>query len=250
VKFIGIIPTRYASTRFPGKPLADLCGCPVIEHVYRQVAKALDDVWVATDDHRIADVVDRFGGKTIMTSIDHRCGTDRCCEAYENIDSDADVIINIQGDEPFIDPKHIETLMACMDADVVPDIATLAYRNGVTLDQAVLMDRNRPKVIVDGNMYALEFRRLLDENNYNARNVYQHIGIYAYRNSILGHISKLPQSIRERQESLEQYRWLDAGYKIKVGIVSYVNAIAIDTPADLDKARFYYKQMYCDDRTE
>lgn len=242
MKFIGIIPARYASTRFPGKPLADICGKTMIERVYRQVEKALDDVWVATDDDRISDAVKAFGGNVVMTSPTHRSGTDRCYEAYRNIGSDANVIINIQGDEPFINPSQLEEIKKCFD-DASTQIATLVRPFDPALGIDALFNPNTPKVVMDENMFAMYFSRSVIpyvrgvEKEKWAEQVqfYTHIGMYAYRTDSLEQITQLPQSNLELIESLEQLRWLQNGFKIKVGI-SNCGTIGIDTPEDLERA--------------
>lgn len=242
MKFTGIIPARYASTRFPGKPLADICGMTMIERVYRQVEKALDDVWVATDDDRISDTVKAFGGNVVMTSPTHRSGTDRCYEAYRNIASDADVIINIQGDEPFINPSQLEEIMRCFD-DESTQIATLVRPFDPALGIDALFNPNTPKVVMDENMFAMYFSRSVIpyvrgvEKEEWAKKVqfYTHIGMYAYRADALEQITQLQQSPLELIESLEQLRWLQNGFKIKVGI-SNCGTIGIDTPEDLERA--------------
>ncbi len=239
MRYIGIIPARFASSRFPGKPIADLCGHPVIEHVYRRVSMVLDDVWVATDDIRIADVVRGFDGNVVMTSSAHCCGTERCREAFVTIDSEADIVIDIQGDEPFIDPEAIRILMACMECNDNPGIGTLSHRI-YPLDCSVLTDPNRPKVIVDNDMYAVSFLREADAGLLAAGNIYRHIGVYAFRSEILSRIALLPRSDMEKRYSLEQYRWLENGYRIRVGVCPCTHTVAIDTPADLEIARKYY----------
>lgn len=243
MKFIGIIPARYASTRFPGKPLADLGGMSMIERVYRQVEKALDDVLVATDDRRIADHVSGFGGNVVMTSPDHRSGTDRIYEAYRNVGSKADIIINIQGDEPFIDPSQIEAVKGCFD-DPDTEIATLVRPFDPSRGFDALNDPNTPKVVMDDGHFALYFSRSVipyvrgvkPEEWACKTQYYTHIGLYAYRADILGEITALPQSRLELAESLEQLRWLQAGYLIKVA-ESTCPTVGIDTPTDLDNAR-------------
>lgn len=249
LKFIGIIPARYASTRFPGKPLADICGKSMIERVYTQAHKELDDVAVATDDERIADAVNAFGGNVVMTSTHHRSGTDRCFEAYRNLGSDADVIINIQGDEPFIEPSQIAAIKNCFDA---PDtqIATLVRKFDATKGFEALFDSNTPKVVMDNNMNAIYFSRSIipyvrnhDWKEWiNNATFYTHVGMYAYRANVLAQITQLPQSSLELAESLEQLRWIQNGYKIKVGITD-CPTIGIDTPADLEAARQLCKNL-------
>lgn len=246
MKFIGIIPARYASTRFPGKPLADICGKTVIRRVYEQASKALDTVVVATDDERIYDAVEAFGGKVVMTRADHKCGTDRCLEAYEAIttpswrtQNDADtVIINIQGDEPFIQPEQIEALMKCFE-QAGTEIATLVRPYTDKDSQEALENVNTPKVEWDkqtgiAKMFSRKVIACADGSHY------RHIGIYAYRADVLAKITKLPQSPLEIAERLEQLRWLENGYCIRVGITE-TPTIGIDTPEDLERAINWYK---------
>lgn len=244
-KFIGIIPARYASTRFPGKPLAELGGKPVIEHVYRRVSQVMDEVVVATDDERIAKVVDDFGGCAIMTSATHPSGTDRVREAMELSGTEADVVINIQGDEPFIDPEQIKTLMKAFDDESV-DIATLARKFKPESGFEALFDPNVVKVVMDNNGRALYFSRSIipyvrgvDWQAWVDKTVfYTHVGIYAYRRAVMKEITCLCRSSLETAESLEQLRWLQNGYTINVGITD-APTIGIDTPADLEAARSY-----------
>lgn len=246
MKFIGIIPARYGSTRFPGKPLAEICGKTVIRRVYEQSKLALDTVVVATDDERIYNDVESFGGKVVMTRADHKCGTDRCLEAYEAIttpfwreQNDKDtVIINIQGDEPFIQPEQIETLMACFN-DENTDIATLVRPFTDKDSQEALENVNTPKVQWDkathvAQMFSRKVIACADGTHY------RHIGIYAYRADVLEKITKLPQSPLEIEERLEQLRWLENGYRIRVGITD-TKTIGIDTPEDLQQAIEWYK---------
>lgn len=243
MKFIGIIPARYASSRFPGKPLADIGGMSMIQRVYTQVRDVLDDVCVATDDQRIIETVQSFGGKAVMTSALHRSGTDRCYEAYTKIGKGFDVVVNIQGDEPFIHPEQIETLKACFE-DESTQIATLVKPFLPEDDfEAVLFNPNSPKVVLNKNNEALYFSRsvipYVRGKNYKEwllnHTYYKHIGLYAYRAETLKEITGLPQSPLELAESLEQLRWLENGYKIKVGI-TYQETVGIDTPEDLEKA--------------
>ena len=244
MKFIGIIPARYASTRFPGKPLAEICGKTVIRRVYEQACKALDTVVVATDDERIYNDVESFGGKVVMTRPDHKCGTDRCLEAYQGIttptwreQNDKDtVIINIQGDEPFIQPEQIEALMACFDRPDT-DIATLVQP--FAEDKNAIENPNSPKVNWDVETQEAKMfsRKVIAASD---SKYYKHIGIYAYRADVLGKITTLPQSPLEIAERLEQLRWLENGYKIRVGVTSQAT-IGIDTPEDLEKAIEWYK---------
>lgn len=243
MKFIGIIPARYASTRFPGKPLAMLGDKTVIQRVYEQASKELDDVAVATDDERIRDAVVAFGGKAVMTSTKHRSGTDRVREAFANLGSDADVIINIQGDEPFIHPSQIAALKACFD-DPATEIATLIRPFDPELGFEALENPNSPKVEVDDNRFALTFSRSVIPYLRNFPKLewpshhqyYTHVGIYAYKARVLAEITQLPQSSLEIAESLEQLRWIQNGYKIKTA-ETRIATIGIDTPEDLERAR-------------
>ncbi len=247
MKFIGIIPARYASTRFPAKPLAMLGGKPVIQRVYEQVKSVMDDVFVATDDERILSVVESFGGKAIMTREDHKSGTDRCFEAYQKCGIEADVVINIQGDEPFIQPSQIQTLQRCFD-EVSTQIATLVKPFTPADGLETLQNPNSPKVVVSDDWRALYFSRSvipylrgIDQKEWLLRHTfYKHIGLYAYRADTLGEITRLPQSTLEKAESLEQLRWLDNGYIIRVGTTD-VETIGIDTPDDLKKAEEFLK---------
>lgn len=242
LKFIGIIPARYASTRFPGKPLAMLGGMTVIERVYRQVSKAMDNVIVATDDDRIFKAVEAFGGKAVMTSSEHRSGTDRCREAYINNGGNEDVIINIQGDEPFIQPEQLQSIMSCFD-DKDTDIATLIRPFSPSRPVEELINPNSAKVLVDKNMNALYFSRSVipylrgvEQDKWPATHqYYTHIGMYAYRAQVLNEITQLPQSKLEIAESLEQLRWLENSYVIKTAI-SNIETVGIDTPQDLERA--------------
>ena len=249
MKFIGIIPARYASTRFPAKPLAMLGGKPVIQRVYEQVCGVLDEAYVATDDERIETVVKSFGGKVVMTSVNHKSGTDRCYEAYTKVGDGYDVIVNIQGDEPFIQRSQLEAVKACFD-DETTQIATLVKPFTPENGFDALENVNSPKVVVDKRMNALYFSRSIipfmrnkDKNEWlSGHTYYKHIGLYAYRASVLKEITSLPQSSLELAESLEQLRWLENGYKIKVGLTN-VETIGIDTPADLERAETFLKQM-------
>jgi 3-deoxy-manno-octulosonate cytidylyltransferase (CMP-KDO synthetase) len=248
MKFIGIIPARYASTRFPAKPLALLGGKPVIQRVYEQVAGVLDDAYVATDDVRIEEAVKAFGGKVVMTSVHHKSGTDRCYEAFTRVGAGFDVVVNIQGDEPFIQRSQLEAVKACFqDADT--QIATLVKPFTADDGWEALENVNSPKVVVDNRMNALYFSRSIIPFQRNAdradwlkgHTYYKHIGLYAYRAQALKEITSLPQGALEKAESLEQLRWLENGYRIKVG-VSDVETIGIDTPQDLARAEEFLKQ--------
>lgn len=244
MKFIGIIPARYASSRFPGKPLASLSGKIIIQHVYEQASHALEDVYVATDDKRIFNAVESFGGKAIMTSPNHKSGTDRIEEAIGIIGEDFDVVVNIQGDEPFINKSQIDTVCKCF-ADSNTDIATLGKR----FDSIEALENpNSPKIVMDNHGYAMYFSRsvipfIRGENKNNWLSKYpflKHIGLYAYKTQILKEITKLPLSSLEIAESLEQLRWLQNGYRIKVGLTDF-ETIGIDTPEDLKKAEEFIK---------
>jgi 3-deoxy-manno-octulosonate cytidylyltransferase (CMP-KDO synthetase) len=243
LRFVAIIPARYASTRFPGKPLVDIGGKTMIQRVYDQVSKVLDDVYVATDDQRIFDNVRSFGGKVIMTSDAHRSGTDRCYEAFTKLDDWFDVVINVQGDEPFIQPEQIEALKNCF-ADEETQIATLVKKITERDGVEVLFNPNSPKVVIDKQNNALYFsrspipyKRGSDEKNWMAEHdYYKHVGVYAYRSEVLSQIVQMPPSKLELAESLEQLRWLENGLKIKAGFTD-VETVGIDTPEDLEKIK-------------
>ena len=239
MKFIGIIPARYASTRFPGKPLAMLGGKPVIQRVYEQVVSVLGEAYVATDDERIFKAVESFGGRAVMTRSDHKSGTDRIEEAAQKLQTDADVIINVQGDEPFIQKSQLETVKHLFD-DPQTQIATL----GKPFESMEAVENpNSPKIVCDVNGYAMYFSRSVipyvrgkEQSEWLQHFPFlKHIGLYAYRRNILAEITKLPQSSLELAESLEQLRWLQNGYRIKVGLTD-VETVGIDTPEDLDRA--------------
>lgn len=244
MKFIAIIPARYASTRFPGKPLAILGGKTVIERVYQQAVKAVEEAYVATDDERIFEAVERFGGKAIMTRADHKSGTDRIEEAVEKLYTDADVIINIQGDEPFVQQSQLETLKSLFD-DRLTQIATLGKRFE-SMD--AVMNPNSPKIVMDNNQYAMYFSRSpipfirgKEQDEWLSEYPFlKHLGLYAYRRDVLAEVTKLPQSSLEKAESLEQLRWLQNGYRIKVGLTD-VETVGIDTPEDLERAEKFLK---------
>ncbi|MDR1556688.1 MAG: 3-deoxy-manno-octulosonate cytidylyltransferase [Tannerellaceae bacterium] len=243
MKFIGIIPARYASTRFPGKPLADLGGKPMIQRVYEQVRDVLDTVCVATDDRRIEAAVEAFGGNVVMTSIQHKSGTDRCYEAYTKAGKGCEVVVNIQGDEPFIQASQIETLKACF-ADAQVQIATLVKPFPASNDfETTLFNRNSPKVVLNRKGEALYFSRSVipyfrgkSHTEWLAGHTYyKHIGLYAYRAGVLKEITSLPPSPLELAESLEQLRWLENGYRIQTALTQE-ETIGIDTPEDMEKA--------------
>ena len=239
MKFMAIIPARYASTRFPGKPLAVLGGKTVIQRVYEQVSSVLSEVYVATDDQRIYDCVEGFGGKAVMTREDHKSGTDRIEEAVEKIGTDADVIINVQGDEPFIQPSQVDTLMHLFDAPET-QIGTLGK---LFESMEAVVNPNSPKIVTDNRGFALYFSRSvipyirgIERNDWFGQYPFlKHLGIYAYRREVLAEVTRLPQSSLEKAESLEQLRWLQNGYRIRVGLTD-VETIGIDTPEDLQRA--------------
>ena len=240
MKFTGIIPARYQSTRFPGKPLAMINNKPMIQWVYENVKNALAEVWVATDDERIYEAVKNFGGKVIKTRSTHKSGTDRCAEAARLLEKEIefDVVINIQGDEPFIHPNQIEQLKSCFETDT--QIATLIKKITTTEE---LFNANRPKVVCDKQQHAIYFSRSPipfvrgEEENYWLRvnTFWAHIGMYAYRADILQEITLLEPSKLEIAESLEQLRWLENGIKIKTAVTDH-QSIGIDTPEDLQTA--------------
>jgi len=240
MEFIAIIPARYQSTRFPGKPLALLNNKPVIQWVYENASKALDKVWVATDDERIFEAVKKFGGNVIETAGSHRSGTDRCAEAARKLSQQInfDVVINIQGDEPFIQAKQMEQLMTCFADET--QIATLIKKIDNTEE---LFNANRPKVVTDTQKNALYFSRspipfVRGEKESGwllAANFWVHIGMYAYKKEVLQQITQLPHGMLERVEALEQLRWLENGYKIKTAVTEH-QSIGIDTPDDLENA--------------
>lgn len=239
-KIIGIIPARYSSTRFPGKPLVDIFGKPMIQRVYEQAKKAdsLTDVIVATDDERIEKCVLGFGGHAAMTSSSHKTGTDRCSEVVEKLYPDFDIAINIQGDEPYIHPESIDELVSCFKNKEVT-LATLIKKIDSSED---IFNQNRIKVVIDKNLNALYFSRspipyLRSPENkewLDCHDFYKHIGIYGYKVSELKKITSLEQSTLEIAESLEQLRWLENGYKIKTKITAY-ESVSIDAQEDLKK---------------
>ena len=239
MKFMAIIPARYASTRYPGKPLAILGGKTVIQRVYEQVKSVLDDVYVATDDDRIYNTVTDFRGKAVMTRADHKSGTDRIEEAAEKIGLDADVIINVQGDEPFIQPSQIETLMQLFDAPET-QIGTLG-KPFESID--AVENPNSPKIVTDNRGFALYFSRSTipfirgkeRDSWFGEYPFLKHLGVYAYRREVLAEVTKLPMSSLEKAESLEQLRWLQNGYRIRVGLTD-IETVGIDTPEDLTRA--------------
>lgn len=241
MNFIGIIPARFQSTRFPGKPLAILDGKPIVQWVYENACKALDEVYVATDDERIFRAVEAFGGKAVFTSGDHQSGTDRCAEAAQELarKMNIDVVVNIQGDEPFIRPEQIESLKTCFNSPET-EIATLIKPIS---NIAEITNINRPKVVINKNQEAMYFSRSpipfvrgSNPDDWLAQQTfYSHVGMYAYRLVVLLELTKLPVGLLESAESLEQLRWLENGYRIKTAQTHFEN-IGIDTPEDLEEA--------------
>lgn len=247
MKFIGVIPARYASTRFPGKPLAILGGKTVIQRVYEQVSSVLKEAYVATDDDKIFNTVKQFGGKVVMTSPNHKSGTDRIEEAVQKIGGHFDVVINVQGDEPFIHRSQLEEIIRCFD-DPQTQIATLGKSFVKEQGFEAMENPNSPKIVVDNCGYAMYFSRSVipfvrgKEKDFwiDSYPYLKHLGIYAYRTNVLHEITQLPQSSLELAESLEQLRWLQNGYRIKVGLTN-VETIGIDTPEDLQRAEEFLK---------
>lgn len=247
MKFIGIIPARYASTRFPGKPLAILGGRPVIQHVYEQASNVLEEAYVATDDERIFNCVEQFGGRAVITRPDHKSGTDRIEEAAEKIGTDADVIINIQGDEPFIQKSQIEILKQLFDSTET-QIGTLG-KHFESIE--AVKNPNSPKIVTDKRGFALYFSRSIipfvrgvEQSQWMEHYPYlKHLGLYAYRREVLREITQLPQSPLELAESLEQLRWLENGYRIRVGLTDE-ETVGIDTPEDLQRAEAFLRNHF------
>ncbi len=244
MNIVGIIPARFASTRFPGKPLIDIAGKTMIQRVYEQAKKAnsISEVVVATDDERIAQHVQSFGGNVVMTSENHQSGTDRCFEAIEKFEINADVVINIQGDEPFIQPEQIDLVASCFSLKET-ELATLIKKISTNEE---LFNPNTPKVLLNSNKEAIYFSRQTiphirgkEQNDWLKQHTfYKHIGIYGYRTDVLATITQLKQSSLELAEALEQLRWLENGYKIKVEITDF-ESVAIDTPDDLQKLTIF-----------
>lgn len=240
MKFLALIPARYASTRFPGKPLADINGRPMIQHVWERCVPLFDHIYVATDDDRIAQAVEAFGGRAIMTSTEHRSGTDRAAEALDHAEALTgerfDVVINIQGDEPFIATEQLEQLMACF-SEASTDIATLVKPFG---EDESIFNENSPKVVLSTTGQALYFSRSaipflrgVESGEWSKqRTYYKHIGLYGYRADVLRAVTKLAPSLLELAESLEQLRWLENGYQIQTAVTTH-QSYAIDTPEDL-----------------
>ncbi len=240
MKTIIIIPARYASTRFPGKPLADIGGKAMIQRVYEQAVKSVvaEKIIVATDDERIFSHVKNFGAQVVMTSPEHKSGTDRCFEALEKTDENFDVVINLQGDEPFVQPEQLRKINSCF-SDSTCTIATLVKKIDNKSD---IENSNVVKVVKDENDYALYFSRStipFNRGKENEPTYFKHLGLYAYRTATLKEITALRPSALELAESLEQLRWLENGYKIKVAETE-LESMAIDTPDDLKRAQELY----------
>lgn len=241
MEVLGIIPARYASTRFPGKPLTDINGKSMIQRVYEQAKSAdLAEVLVATDDQRIFDHVQSFGGKAVMTASHHQSGTDRCFEAYQQYNQPFEYIINIQGDEPFIKPEQISLVAKCFQ-NPQTQLATLIKK---IESPEELFNVNSPKVVINKMGEALYFsrqpipycRNVPNDIWHRQHTYYKHIGIYGYRTDILEQITQLPPSGLELAESLEQLRWLENGFKIATALTEF-ETIGIDTPEDLERVR-------------
>ena len=234
MKKIGIIPARYGSSRFPGKPLVDISGKPMIQHVFeRAMESSLDEIYVATDDQRIVDRVIAFDGNVLLTSPNHPSGTDRCGEASIKLHlDDNDIIVNIQGDEPFIQKEQIDALVALFDQPDV-EIATLVKPFDNPLDA---QNPNKVKVVFSNQHKALYFSRSPIPYPRDSEEItyYKHLGIYAYRYQTLKKLITLPISSLEKVEKLEQLRWLENNFSIFVAITDH-ESIAIDTPEDMHK---------------
>ena len=249
MRTLALIPSRYASSRFPGKPLVDIAGKSMIQRVYERASAVYDACYVATDDERIELAVRSFGGNVVLTSADHRSGTDRCCEALNAVEATTgqrfDVVINVQGDEPFINKEQLQQL-STMFTDADTHIATLAKPFSSDED---IFNPNSPKVVMTRGGYALYFSRSVipylrsaeaPETWQESHIYFKHLGLYAYRTGVLREITKLKQSPLELAESLEQLRWLENGYRIKVGITDMPN-YGIDVPEDLERVLRLYR---------
>lgn len=237
MKFLGVIPSRYASTRLEGKPLKDICGHTMVEWVYKRALKSkLDGVVVATDDERIVDEVKSFGGNVILTRKDHINGTSRIAEVCETY-SDYDVIVNIQGDEPLIEPDMINSIIDSFIEDSTIPMSTLKYK---LTDMAEIENPNAVKVVTDKNDFAIYFSRSVIPypRNLNMDNYYKHVGIYGYKRDFVMEYAKMASTPLELSESLEQLRVLENGYKIKVLETPY-KIIGVDTQEELERVREY-----------
>lgn len=248
MKILAVIPSRYASTRFPGKPLEKIAGKSMVQRVYEQVSKAtrVDRIIIATDDNRIYDHIEDFGGEVLMTAEKHQNGTERCAEVIETVYKDFDVVLNIQGDEPFILPEQIDQLASCFE-DETTDIATLIKQTDSTEQ---LFSPNTAKVIFNEDDKALYFSRqpiphlrgIAQEEWVEKKAHFLHVGIYGYRKDVLREIIQLPISSLERLEMLEQLRWLENGYTISVKQTDY-QSISVDTPTDLANAENFLQHF-------
>ncbi|MCB9186961.1 MAG: 3-deoxy-manno-octulosonate cytidylyltransferase [Flavobacteriales bacterium] len=239
MNIVGIIPARYASTRFPAKPLVGIAGKSMIQRVYEQASKAtkLNRVIVATDDQRIFDHVKEFRGEVMLTSEEHQTGTDRCAEILSKL-ADVDVVINIQGDEPFIEPEQIDQV-AALFLHGETQIGSLVKRieNGQDLwsSSVVKAVKSETGKALYFSRAAIPFQKGVEQNDWlNQATYFKHIGIYGYRAEVLKSISKLSQTTLEKSESLEQLRWLENGYEIQLAETEY-ESHSIDTPEDLDR---------------
>lgn len=238
-RVLGIIPARYASTRFPGKPLADIQGKPMIQWVYERCLDTFDHLLIATDDYRIINAVHAFGGKAILTSESHESGTERCLEAYEIVKrengEDFNIIVNIQGDEPLVSPDQLRALISCFEMEGT-EIATLIHPLAETGNPG---NPNIVKVVVDSTYKALYFSRSLipfRRDSSTQAKYYKHIGLYAYTPEVLKKVCALEPSSLEVMEKLEQLRWLENGYKIQTRITHFESA-GVDSPSDLERIR-------------
>ena len=239
VQVVCIIPSRYESTRFPGKPLADLAGKPMIQHVYERVLKAgsVSFAAVATDDERIFEAVRAFGGRAVMTSPRHRSGTDRIAEAVETMGlRDEDIVVNVQGDQPLFEPSQVDEVVGPLLQDVSIPMCTLIYR--IVRDEEIAHP-NAVKTVFDRNHFALYFSRAtipFVRDAAGKTEYFKHHGIYAYRRHFLRTFTSLPEGILERDEALEQLRALENGYRIKVVVTSH-DSVEVDTPVELERVR-------------
>ncbi len=250
MKILGLIPARFASTRFPGKPLAEILGKPMIQWVYERTSVVFEHVYVATDDERIQKVVESFGGKVVMTSSSHQSGTDRCAEALDIVETLSnikfDIVVNIQGDEPFIQPEQLRKVANCFN-DSTAQLATLVKLFAKNED---IFSPNSPKVILNRKDEAIYFSRSVipfirskDKMEWqDSHPFYKHIGLYAYRCDILREITKLAQSPLELAESLEQLRWIENGYRIRVEKTD-METLSVDTPEDLERVKEFAKSV-------
>jgi 3-deoxy-manno-octulosonate cytidylyltransferase (CMP-KDO synthetase) len=245
MKAIIVIPARYKSSRFPGKPLAMIGGKMMIQRVYERAMMTGSDVYIATDDERIEDAVKSFGGKVVMTSSFHNSGTERCAEVVAKLPENFSTVVNVQGDEPFIDPEQIKKVINLLKKDKQAHISTLVKK---IRNSNEIFDPNIPKVVFDSKGYALYFSRSpipyvrgsKEEEWFDKATFYKHIGIYGYRREVLLEITALDPTQAEQAESLEQLRWLQNGYKIKTAVTE-AETISVDTPEDVEKAELFLK---------